>query len=140
MAEDMANYKDFEKIAGRDSIWEVAKYRATLIMVDLLSMAAFFAFSATLVLICYAYMLVFLVKAHVATSVLITYLGMGLAFLGTWLTATIYLCARKYTPPLVEAMAERIAGKGRDIVVAPEPTNTSTASLPKIPPPPVDLV
>jgi len=118
-------YSEYEKIAGRNPWYEVLLYRLLLVFVDTLSMASIFAVMMTVILYKSWKVFTYMVDKQVAPSVLITYIGMLLAVFATFTFAYTYLCARKYTPPIVEALATRLSG-GHDIEVPVENGNEKT--------------
>lgn len=119
---NLDKYAAFEKIVGRDSFLSVVWHRSQLIVVDLLSMASIFAIIMTVILYKSFRVFVYMVDQKVAASVLITFIGMILTVFAAFIFAYTYLCARKYTPPIVEALATRISG-GHDIDVPAENGN-----------------
>jgi len=119
---NLDKYAAYEKIVGRDPFWRVAWHRIQLIIVDVLSMASIFAIIMTVILYKSFRVFVYMVDQKVAASVLITFIGMILTVFAAFIFAYTYLCARKYTPPIVEALATRISG-GHDIDVPVENGN-----------------
>jgi hypothetical protein len=113
-------YRKYESIAGRDPWYSVIAYRILLMFVDVFSIAGVFAGIMTWILLRFMDHMLQLATIKLAASAVISYVTFGMVILAAFIFAWTYFAARKFTPPIVEALAERMAGKGRDITVAAE--------------------
>jgi hypothetical protein len=110
-------YQKWECVAGRDPWYQVIKYRVLLMCVDILSVSGVFAGVMTWLVIRFMDLLLKLATVKLASAAVIGYITFGIMLLAAFIFAWTYFAARKFTPPVVEALAERIAGKGKDITV-----------------------
>lgn len=117
------HYSQHEKIAGRDFFLKVWWYRLVVLVVDLLSMAGLFATVMTIIL--YKFFKVFLlaIDKNAPGGVLVALCTLGAMILAIFTFAWTYFAARKYTPPIVEALAIKISGGKHDIDVPVETGN-----------------
>lgn len=111
-------YQKWEPVAGRDPWYHVLAHRILLMFVDVLSVSGMFAAMMTIILYKFIHVLIELAKLKLASAAIIGYITFGTMILGAFIFAWTYFAARKFTPPIVEALAERIAGKGHDITVS----------------------
>lgn len=118
-------YSKHEPIAGHSPWYLVIGYRIELLFVDIFSIAAVFAACTTWMMFKYYSMLQYMIDNKTTSTVIITFIGLGLLQMSAWILAFVYYCARKYTPPIVEAIAIRIAGKAQDFKIDSTSTETS---------------
>jgi hypothetical protein len=107
-------YSKHESIAGKDPWYKVLGYRILMLGVDFLSLAAVFAACSTWMLFKFYTELEFLITHDAKASVVVAFLALGMLQVCAWIMAFVYYCMRKYTPPIVAAIATRIAGNAKD--------------------------
>ncbi|VVB51793.1 Uncharacterised protein [uncultured archaeon] len=115
--EKQAEYSRWEKVAGRDPWYAVLGYRLLMMFVDIFSVAGVFAGIMTWILIKSMNLLLKLATIKLAASAVLGYITFGMMILAAFIFAWTYFAARKFTPPVVEALCDRIAGKAHDIQV-----------------------
>lgn len=116
-------YRRYEMVAGRDPFWKVWGYRLNMVMVDVFSVSGVFCTIMTIIL--YKFFKVFLLAADkgLQTGTLVAFCGMGTAIFAVFTMAWVYFAMRKYSPPIVEAVAMRLSGCKGDIEVPTENGN-----------------
>jgi len=113
-----AEYQKWEPVAGRDAWYRVLAHRLLLMFVDIFSVSGIFAGMMTIILYKFIHVLLELAKLQLAATAILGYITFGMVILAAFIFAWTYFAARKFTPPIVEALAERIAGKEHDIQVS----------------------